>query len=148
MAHHQLDQRFKCRRTSNTKPPRLRTSLTLPLGDPSKDRLEFFEAQISFLACGVDEWVWTTYFFEDDYFTDDVRVERDWIGPPPFKGLDAPIGRHRSLQHPIWNPREYFLAAMSRRMTQVTKEWRNLISTFDELMVEYVSILCRIEETC
>ena len=129
---------------------RLRAATPLPLdGQADAEKLEFFEAQISFHACGVDEWVWTTYFFEDDYFTEGANQTRDWMGPPPeCKGLDVPIGRHRSMEHPIWNPREYFLAALSRRMTQVTKEWKNIISAFDERMIEYVSILYRDEETC
>jgi hypothetical protein len=121
---------------------KLRASQVLPLEFSSEEgKLYYHEAQISFLIYGVDEWFWTAYFFEDDYFkfnSKDSR-EKDWSGPDN-RGIDAPIGREHSLKHPVWNPRQYFLIVLSRRTTQITKEWRNLISAFEERMTEYVSI--------
>lgn len=43
------------------------------------------------------------------------------------------------LEHPLWNPREYFLVVTSRRMMQATREWAALIDAFEERMVTYVS---------
>ena len=60
---------------------------------------------------------------------------------PEGEGFDPPHGGSRQMANPFFNSREYFLAVMSRRITQATKEMTVLIETFDERMVVYVSII-------
>jgi len=85
----------------------------------------FYEAQVSFLLVGVDEWYWTAYCCTDTFFgsertptwyKDDLRD-----GPTAIADVDMPF----------WNPREYFLHVLSRRLGQVAAEWRNLIQRLE-----------------
>ena len=46
--------------------------------------------------------------------------------------LDALTGGEKSIQYPVWNPREYFLSVLSRRLKQVTKEWSNVVESLED----------------
>jgi len=93
----------------------------------------YYEAQISVLVVGVDEWLWTGYCFADTYFR---------TGSPPAQhvrhGMDALVGAGAMLSLPFWNPREYFLHVMSRRTNQMTKEWAQLIAVLSSRLESYV----------
>lgn len=51
---------------------------------------------------------------------------------------DAPSGQFASYKQPIWNPREYFLLVLCRRMDQATLEWQNLVETLDQRLKDLV----------
>ncbi|KAL4904774.1 hypothetical protein BDW74DRAFT_21820 [Aspergillus multicolor] len=93
------------------------------------DEKEFFhEAQISVLLVGIDEWVWTLYCLVERHYSE--------TGPEDVKkyiqsGMDAPSGQGINYSMPIWNPREYFLLVLSRRMSEVRSEWSNLVQTLE-----------------
>ncbi|KUL86991.1 hypothetical protein ZTR_05707 [Talaromyces verruculosus] len=72
----------------------------------------FHEAQVSVLLVGIDEWVWTLYCLVETHFEE--KQDRG------------------DLEDPIWNPREYFLLVLCRRMDQATLEWQNLVETLDQ----------------
>ena len=115
----------------------LRTSRALPLGRPEEESHDFYhEAHASLLVTGVDEWVWTAYFCVDTYF----GAESNWQSYPNIgsSGHDGPTGGWIFQKHPFWNPREYFLAVLKRRMIQVTAEWTVLIDTYQQRLNHYV----------
>ncbi|KAL9040715.1 MAG: hypothetical protein Q9214_004374 [Letrouitia sp. 1 TL-2023] len=87
----------------------------------------FYEAQISILVTGIDEWFWTAYCFVDTYFGSEETVENYYD-----RGLDALTGGQKSLHYPVWNPRGYFLQLLSFRLEQATKEWSNVVDALDD----------------
>jgi hypothetical protein len=89
--------------------------------------LYYHEAQISFLLTGLDEWHWTAYCCVDTFFGSEQTPD-EYITYQD----DGPTGGARNDDLPAWNPREYFLIAFSRRMTQVTREWENIISVLSD----------------
>ena len=93
-----------------------------------------YEAQISVVIVGIDEWVWTTYCCTETYFGSEETVDFYHM-----RGLDAPLGGARPTHYPVWNPREYFLLVLASRMNQITKEWSNLVTALEERMQYHVS---------
>ena len=90
-----------------------------------------YEAQLSLLVTGVDEWFWTAYCCAETYFGsgESIQYYSD-------NQLDALTGGEKSMLYPVWNPREYFL---SRRLKQATKEWSNVVETLQDRLRLHVS---------
>lgn len=115
----------------------LRAFRKLPLArDKAEEEYYYYEAHTSFLVTGVDEWFWTLYCCVDTYFGSEPEYRTYLDGQ---YGSDPATGGFLWLKFPRWNPREYFLVVLSRRMMQATREWRALIDAFEERMEEYVS---------
>jgi hypothetical protein len=93
----------------------------------------YYQAQISFLVTGVDEWQWTAYCCVDRFFGSERNP--DWYLNRQLDGLPA---GGRAEFFPIWDPREYFLFVCARRFSQVTKEWSNAILKLESRLDEYV----------
>ena len=74
-----------------------------------------YEAQISVLVTGVDEWFWTAYCFAETFFGSEESIQFYYEND-----FDAFTGGEKSASFPVWNPREYFLSILSRRLKQVT----------------------------
>ena len=85
------------------------------------------------LITGVDEWFWTAYCCTDTYFGSEETIQFYHE-----RKLDAPTGGSKSNMHPSWDPREYFLLVLSRRLGQVTKEWGNVINAFEGRLHHHV----------
>ena len=113
----------------------LRNCGTLPanISDPLKPEY-LYEAQISVMVTGIDEWFWTAYCCVDTYFgsEDGVEFYHD-------STLDATTGGERLVSQPVWNPREYFLYILSRRFRQATKEWMVVVAAVGSRLQAYVS---------
>ncbi|KAF2137333.1 uncharacterized protein K452DRAFT_236025, partial [Aplosporella prunicola CBS 121167] len=122
-------------------------SRKLPLArNHGEDQDYYHECQLSLLVTGVDEWFWTGYCLVDTYY----GSEEEWS--TYFEGDDSSepaTGGASTLQYPIWNPREYFLAVLARRMAQATLEWRVLVTAFKERMEDYEddSLLAFVDDT-
>ena len=113
----------------------LRRYSRLPLNLSNSQTSEFiYEAQISFLVSGFDDWFWTSYCFVDTF-----PISEDSPTSYRDRGVDAAGGGERYVEFPVWNPREYFLYVLSRRFRQVTKEWSILVDTLDSRLDVYVS---------
>ncbi|OCK86435.1 hypothetical protein K432DRAFT_284700 [Lepidopterella palustris CBS 459.81] len=113
----------------------LRAFRKLPLArDKAEEEYYYYEAHTSFLVTGVDEWFWTLYCCVDTYFGSEPEYRTYLDGQ---YGSDPATGGFLWLKFPRWNPREYFLVVLSRRMMQATREWRALIDAFEERMEEY-----------
>ncbi|KAL9079867.1 MAG: hypothetical protein Q9157_001269 [Trypethelium eluteriae] len=129
-------------RLLNDQPFRKSRSLPLPRNQKKNEEEDFFhEAQVSMLLYGIDEWVWTVYCCVDTYFgtEPDHRTYHDGFEDDlgMSYGVDAPSGGSRELRFPTWNPREYFLMVLARRMMQATREWTNLVHVFEERLIHY-----------
>jgi hypothetical protein len=123
---------------------RLRKSSLLPLQSESRDQedLYYHEAQISSLSWGPDETFWSEIFLVDTYFGSEKKLET-YLNTPrdgsPGDGSDPPLGGQGSMEIPVFDPREYFLMKIDRRIEQVATEYRALVETFNKRMEEYVS---------
>jgi hypothetical protein len=108
-------------------------SMIKTLENPSVE-LACYDAQISFLITGVDESHWTAYCCVDTYFQSEQSTET-YLS----RDQDGPSGGARDASQPCWNPREYFLLVLSRRISQMSREWRNV---FTVLMTRLDSYVC------
>ena len=105
--------------------------------DPAANVTEhLYEAQISVVIIGVDEWAWTSYCCTETYFGSEESVQFYHS-----RGLDASSGGAKPTHYPVWNPREYFLFVLSLQVNQITKEWSNIVTTLEERLQPYVSRL-------
>jgi hypothetical protein len=95
--------------------------------DSDEENEYFHEAQISVILMGIDEWVWTLICLVDTYFKSDEDIKSDRSSE-----RDAPSGGGSRYALPVWNPREYFLLVLSRRIAQVTMEWGNIVLTLEK----------------
>ncbi|KAJ8114938.1 hypothetical protein OPT61_g3298 [Boeremia exigua] len=130
-------------RTVRGKP--LRRSEEVPLRDISDDHedLYYHEAQTSSLSWGTDEWFWTELFLVETYFGSEPLL-RTYLNPPTDgiegDGNDPPLGGSGSMQYDsCFDPREYFLHKLDRRLDQVAKEYSALVETFNQRMENYLS---------
>lgn len=115
----------------------MRESFPLPLdGNKLEATDRYYEAQVSLLVTGVDDWLWTSYCTVDTYQgTEPAKLE--YLNELP-RAEPASAGS-KSLDHPMWCPRDYFLEALERRMMQAMREFRATIDTFNRRLNEYVS---------
>ena len=112
----------------------------MPRRGSQQDPEHLYEAEVSVLLTGVDEWFWTAYCCVDTHFGSEESVEHYHE-----RGLDAFTGGEKACQLPIWNPREYYLLVLSIRVRQVTREWSNLIDAIEERLQFHVSIWLTLE---
>ncbi|KAF1816964.1 hypothetical protein P152DRAFT_5104 [Eremomyces bilateralis CBS 781.70] len=114
------------------KATRLRRSYELPLPrKPGEKGVRYYEAEVSGLTTGVDDFFYTTYCFVDTYFGSEE------LCPTYLDRRTDPLTAIRPLDFPVWNPRENYILPFSRRLRQVTEEQRDLINEFDDRMEEY-----------
>ncbi|KAF2474684.1 uncharacterized protein BDR25DRAFT_311128 [Lindgomyces ingoldianus] len=104
------------------------------------------EAQISIVACGSDNSRWVTYAFVDTEFddnpTDDDGIfeeeELDELNEDPIADDgECSTGWVVDADKPIWDPREYFLLMVERRMTQIFREWIHLVRKVQRSVKRY-----------
>lgn len=109
---------------------RLRKSTILPLGREKDPCLTYHEAKISFLVRGSDD-----SFVESQCYVDTYHGSEKWKSRYPTmnasRGLDPASSGANSLNRPIWNPRQFWLVVLARRIDQATMEWRNTMEIFD-----------------
>jgi hypothetical protein len=119
-------------RKINGKP--LRSSTLLPLGNEQSREDFYYEAANSLLIFGLDEWLWTAYCFVDSYFMAEFN-HREYF--ETLHPTDPCLGGSKLMEYPFWNPREYFLSILARRLRQAAREWSTLINVFESRMVAY-----------
>ena len=94
----------------------------------------YYEASISLLVAGPDEWVWTSYCFADTYYNNERGNVEDFEN----EGTNTGSGRHLFSNSPVWDPRQYYLTVLSRRLMQAANEWSNLVSVLDVRLLAFV----------
>jgi len=107
-----------------------------------------YEAQISCLVSGIDQWSWVAYAFVDTYYkgannTESATFYRDSILEETESGgvkPDALSGGRLDANRPVWWPKEYFLRVLEPRVEQVKQEWLNTVSRLLSAVELYVSI--------
>ncbi|KEF55804.1 uncharacterized protein A1O9_08555 [Exophiala aquamarina CBS 119918] len=96
-----------------------------------------YEAQISCTVSGIDDEIWTGYFFIDTYFNPESKGEavrsydQDSLAErgtrvDPFTQGHHEVDRNTTTR----NPREYFLTVLRFRLQQVTNEWTKVVEMF------------------
>ncbi|PSN73203.1 hypothetical protein BS50DRAFT_482272 [Corynespora cassiicola Philippines] len=100
------------------------------------EELYYYEAQVSSLSMGVSEWFWTEYFLVDTYFGSEPGLATYFAGEAGC-GFDPPLGGHGNMSIACFDPREYWLKKIARRMYQVRSEFAALIETFNKRMDQY-----------
>lgn len=103
-----------------------------------KGNYGIYEAQISVIVCGPDDWKWVAYAFVDTEFDDGDDLEEEEF---PYQGFHRdPIVSNDSLDanFPIENPRLYFLRMLKTRTEQVLREWQYLVRRVECRIKEYV----------
>jgi hypothetical protein len=113
-----------------------------------QENYRLYQAQISCVVHGFDEWQWVAYAFEDTQHEpsehgDDNDDGDDLVdyatSSQGFK--EDPIARGLNASLPIWRPRQYFLKALELRLTIVSREWHQLVYKLVADTSEYVSFL-------
>jgi len=97
------------------------------------------EEHFSFVICGIREKRWGAYAFDTDSGYD-LHDKIDCGG----QHLD-PIGSCLSVDDvdaelPIWNPREYFLNVVARRVTRAADAWEGLLRAIERRIKNHVSV--------
>ena len=109
--------------------------LPLPPLAESKREASYHQSKTSFLVTGIDEWLWTAYCFVDNFYGADT-YSKDCVD----SRLDPASGGSLWLDQPVWNPRQYFLVVLSRRIKQATWEWQALVDCFIDRLDQYVCL--------
>ncbi|KAF2684747.1 hypothetical protein K458DRAFT_337807 [Lentithecium fluviatile CBS 122367] len=106
---------------------------------PDAKPLGIHESHMAFTICGVANHRWIAYSFSDTDFDEDKDMgecEFDYSGMVADQ-IAADNTRPVNANHPIWNPREYFLLIASRRLNQIFGEWAKLIRKIENGIPEH-----------
>jgi len=99
-----------------------------------------YEAQLSVMITGIDDWLWTAYCFVDVYFKGERHKEQVEHYSNPNMRLDLHSCGKYSADRPVWLPRAYFLRTLSCRMEQVKQEWNNVVFRLFQQIEPYVCL--------
>jgi len=106
-----------------------------------------YEAQISCLVTGIDNYSWIGYAFVDTYFKGPDNNECVEYYDTTAKGMDPlTMGRY-DANRPVWTPREYFVRVLQCRMDQVRQEWNNTVSGLLQGIEPHVSVISTLTDT-
>lgn len=125
------------------KPPRRWIDLSFlklrSLRSETEANVGIHEAHISFALSGSDHERWTAFAFVDTAF-DDEELDENLSSGEGVGFHQDPIASDPWIQanHPIWDPREYFLAIFELRIAQVAREWQYLVRKVEQSVKEYV----------
>jgi len=134
------------RRDANASPLRQSRDVSFLNWNSSGSFGFLYEAQISCLVAGSDEWRWVAYCFVDTYFDapeeaketvlsyhlDSVADEGVRMDPFTYGIVKA--------DEPIQKPKEYFLMVFRIRINQVKREWQQLVAKVQQSIREYVQV--------
>jgi hypothetical protein len=105
-----------------------------------------YEAQISCVVAGSDEWRWVAYCFVDTYFDADeegketvLSYHEDSLGGEGIRADPFTFGI-TSADTPIQKPREYFLMVFGIRLNQVKREWQQVVEKMYQSIREYEQV--------
>nr|KAK5440177.1 hypothetical protein LTR18_008114 [Exophiala xenobiotica] len=83
-----------------------------------------YEAQISCVFSGIEEWRWVAYCFADSYFDGENTTQDD--GYMPYEYHADPDPRN------IDNAREFFLNVLQIRVKQIGQEWEEVVRNVEK----------------
>ncbi|KAF2084415.1 hypothetical protein K490DRAFT_68722 [Saccharata proteae CBS 121410] len=119
----------------------LRAASLLPLHPSAEEAAEHYhEASLSLVVVGLDEWQWSAYCLVDTYF-EPSRRKAAYATEPDYDHWEDPdgpaAGGANEFKGPMWNPREYFLVVLARRVQQVVMAWRVLMDVMEDRLKAY-----------
>ena len=134
------------RRDVNARPLRQSRDVSFLNWERSGSSDFLYEAQISCVVAGSDEWRWVAYCFVDTYFDaaeetkesvlsyhEDSQIEEGMRADPLTRGkADA--------DKPVQNPKEYFLIVLRYRIAQVKREWQQVVAKVQKSIREYIQV--------
>src|SRR5271154_240991 len=134
------------RRDANASPLRQSQDVSFLNWKSSGSSGFLYEAQISCVVAGSDEWRWVAYCFVDTYFDaaedaketvlsyhEDSLVDEGMPADPFTFGVTH-------ADNPIQKPKEYFLMVFRIRIDQVKREWQQLVAKVQQSIREYVQV--------
>jgi len=134
------------RRDANARPLRQSRDVSFLNWKNSGSSSFLYEAQISCLVSGTDEWRWVAYGFIDNYFDSEddgketvQQYHNDSIDEEGMRADPLTFGTCDS-EKPIWNPRVYFLVVLKARLHQVKNEWQQVVAKVEESIWEYINV--------
>jgi len=98
------------------------------------------ESHMAFTVCGVADRRWVAYAFRDTDYDEDQDMgefEFDYNGMAADQ-IAADGARPVNANHPVWNPREYYLMIVSRKLSQIVGEWAKLIRKLEKGIQKHV----------
>jgi hypothetical protein len=100
----------------------------------SAQNLVCYDAHTSFMVVGKSDTDWKAYCNVDTWFSSEQEIE-EYLS----NVHDGPSGGARLMSEPCWNPREYFMLALSQRVRQCGMEWGNVFTMLMSRLDTYVS---------
>ena len=105
-----------------------------------------YEAQISCVVAGSDEWRWVAYCFVDTYFDaaeeakeSVLSYHEDSLADEGMRADPFTFGI-TNADNPIQKPKEYFLMVFRIRIDQVKREWQQVVAKVQQSIREYVQV--------
>jgi len=105
-----------------------------------------YEAQISCVVAGSDEWRWVGYCFVDTYFdaTEEAQesvllYHEDSLGDEGMRGDPFTLGT-TDADNPIHKPREYFLMVFRIRVDRIKREWEQVVAKVRQSIRLYTQV--------
>jgi hypothetical protein len=134
------------RRDANASPLRQSREVSFLNWTNSRSSGFLYEAQISCVVAGSDEWRWVAYCFVDTYFDTAEEAKEtvqsyheDSLAEYGVRADPFTYGVIRA-DSPIQNPKEYFLTVFRIRIAQVKREWQQLVAKVQQSIREYVQV--------
>jgi hypothetical protein len=115
-------------------------------GPEDQENYWLYQAEVSCVVYGCDEWQWTAYAFVDtkhdgdeDGNGNDIYDSENEVDCFQQEIDEDPIASVRARQ-PIWRPRQYFLKAFETRVQEPRREWDELVHRLVVDIREYVCL--------
>ena len=105
-----------------------------------------YEAQISCVVSGLDDWVWDAYFFIDTYFDAAEKVQESVLSyhedsqGEHGKIMDPLTHGVATADEPVERPKQYFLMVFQIRVDQVRREWEQVVGKLQQSIREYAQV--------
>jgi hypothetical protein len=100
-----------------------------------------YEAEISVVICGLDNYRWIACAFDDTGF-DEKDLEDEECSP--VEVIEDPIVSSGDVivdaSIPTWDPREYYLMALNVHVIRVMKEFEYLVRKLERSIRQYVRL--------
>lgn len=98
-----------------------------------------YEAQVSCVVYGYDEWQWTACAFIDtEHDSGDLYNSQSNQGDNNEETNEDPIATGLDATKPIWRPRQYFAKTFETNIEEVSQEWHQLVHKMEVDIIAYV----------
>ncbi|KIW20657.1 hypothetical protein PV08_01234 [Exophiala spinifera] len=110
----------------------LRKCIDVSFLNGNGEKSYLYQAQISCVLTGVDEWRWVAYCFVDSYFDGDCGEVASQYKKDQTDGFDThPFEYGQTAKH-TEEARDFFLNVANIRVHQVFQEWTNVVKSLEK----------------